>query len=85
MTGSRWRMLAMQALLDGQLDHPGDKHLARSRAGALGFRGLDRRLEPRQDDLGNGEDDLVLGVVLVVDGRLRHAERRPRSSAERSR
>jgi hypothetical protein len=25
--------------------------------------------------VSNGQDDLVLGVVLVVDGRLGHAER----------
>ena len=28
-----------------------------------------------QDHLGDREDDPVLGVVLVVDGRLRHADR----------
>ena len=33
------------------------------------------RLQTREHDLGDGQDDLVLGVVLVVDGRLRHAER----------
>ena len=53
----------------------GDQHLARSRAGPLGFRGGHGRLETREHDLGDGEDDLVLGVVLVVDGRLRHADR----------
>ena len=41
----------------------------------LGVRGPDRRLEAREHDLRDGEDDLVLGVVLVVDRRLRDADR----------
>ena len=53
----------------------GDQHLARSRAGSLGFRGGHGRLQTREHDLGDGEDDLVLGVVLVVDGGLRDADR----------
>jgi len=48
------------APLDGEVDHLGDQYLARSRAGSLGFRGSHGRLQPGQDDLGDGEDDLVL-------------------------
>jgi hypothetical protein len=63
------------AALDGEVDHPADQHLARPRGGSLGLRGVHGRLQTCQHDLGDGEDDLVLGVVLVVDGRLRHADR----------
>src|SRR4029453_17362786 len=61
--------------LDGEVDHPGDQQLARSRAGPLRFRGGHRSLQTCEHDLGDGEDDLVLGVVLVIDGCLRHADR----------
>ena len=36
---------------------------------------VDRGLDVRQLGLGGGEDDLLLRPVLVVDGRLRHADR----------
>jgi hypothetical protein len=61
--------------LDREIDHARDQHLARSRAGALGLRGGHGRLQSREHDLRDREDDLVLGVVLVVDGGLRHADR----------
>ena len=53
----------------------GDQHIARSRAGPLGFRGRRGLIQARDHDLGDGEDDLVLGVVLLVDGRLRDPDR----------
>jgi len=62
-------------LLDGEVDHLGDQERARSHAGSLGFRCRHGRLQAREHDLGDGEDDLVLRVVLMIDGRLRHAER----------
>ena len=52
-----------------------DQHPARSRAGPLGFRRSHGRLQTREHDLGDGESDLVFRVVLVVDGRFRHADR----------
>ena len=40
----------------------------------LGLGRVERRLEPGQLDLGDREDDLVLGLELVVDRRLRDAD-----------
>jgi hypothetical protein len=60
--------------LDGEVDDPGDEHLARPRRSRLGFGGIEHRFQPGQLGLGHGEDDLVLGPELVVDRRLRHAD-----------
>ena len=40
----------------------------------LGLSGFDDRLQPRQLVLGGGQDDLFLGLVLVVHGRLGHTD-----------
>ena len=52
------------AALDGEVDHPSDQDVARSRARSLGFRSGHGRVQPREHDLGDGEDDFVLGAVL---------------------
>ena len=62
------------AALDGEVDHEGEEHLACARAAVLGLGGVERRLELREVDLEHGDDDLFLGLELVVDGGLRDAD-----------
>ena len=60
--------------VDGEVDDAGDERVAGAPPRGLGLRGSDHRLQPRQLGFGGGQDDLVLGVVLVVHRGLRHAD-----------
>ena len=59
---------------DREVDVTDDQHVARPSTGRLGLCGFDRRFDIREFGFGGNDDDLFLGVELVVDGRLRHAD-----------
>ena len=61
------------AALDREVDDSSDQHLRAGRV-CLGPGGFDRGLDPGQLGFGRGEHDLFLGIELVVDGPLGHAE-----------
>ena len=67
-------MLTIRRLLDGQVHQLDEEEVDALGPAGLGLGGVEDVLELRQVGLGGGDDDLVLGPVLVVDGRLRHAE-----------
>ena len=62
------------AALDREVDHLGEDDLACPGAVGLGIGRVHRRLQLRELDLDRGDDDLVLGLVLVVDRGLRDAD-----------
>ena len=75
ITGSCWSALTMRRRCDGEVDHQREQHLARTRAGSARPR---RRRAPtsscaRSSSI-DGDDDLVLGLELVVDRGLRDAD-----------
>ena len=59
---------------DREVDDTDDQHVARPSTGRLGLGGFDPRFDIREFGLGGSDDDLFLGVELVVDGRRRHAD-----------
>ena len=61
--------------LDRELDHLGQQPVEGPRAVFVGLGRVESRLEPRELDLHRGHDDLLLGLELVVDRGLRHADR----------
>jgi len=62
------------AAVDGEVDDADQERVARPRPRGLALGGTDHGIEPSELRLGGGEDDLVLGVELVVDGGLGHAD-----------
>ena len=74
MTGSCWTTPTMPPLRDRRIDHLGEHDLARPLRVGLGIGRVERGLQLHELDLDRGDDDLVLGLELVVDRRLRHAE-----------
>ena len=75
MTGSNMRNAERAAAIDGLLDHPVEQNLPRPQGVPLGLGRLERILEPAHLALGDGDDDLFLGLELPVDRRLGHAHR----------
>jgi hypothetical protein len=63
------------AALDRQGHDAGEQGLARQFCAGLGRGRVEHRLQPRYLSLGGGDDDLFLGLELMVDGGLRHADR----------
>ena len=59
---------------DREVDDTDDQHVARPSTGRLGLCCFDRRFDIREFGFGSSDDDLFLGVELVVNGRLRHAD-----------
>ena len=74
MTGSCWTALTMPRGADREIDHLGEHERAGPPRIGLGVGGVERRLQLHQLDLDGGDDDLVLGLELVVDRGLRHAD-----------
>ena len=62
-------------MVDGDVDQPGDEHLATLRPVSLGFGLVEHRFQAGQIGLGGRDDDLVLGLELVVDSAFRDTER----------
>jgi hypothetical protein len=63
------------ALLDGHLDHPRQQQFPCLRTVFGRLRLFQRILQPGELHLCDSDDDLVLGLELVVHSRFRHAER----------
>ncbi len=63
------------ASFDGHVDDAGEQHFAGPWPGLLGLSGLQRIVEPAELPLGQRDDDLFLGLELVIDGRLGDADR----------
>jgi hypothetical protein len=61
------------AALEGQVDHAGEQRRARLLRAGLG-RGVEHGFHPRELVVGDGDDDLVLGLELMVDGGLGYAD-----------
>jgi len=61
------------AALEGQVDHAGEQRRARLLRAGLG-RDIEHRFYSRKLVMGNGDDDLVLGLELMVDGGLGYAD-----------
>jgi hypothetical protein len=74
MTGSPRRVLAMRRRSTARSTIRHDQHVARPSRGRLGLCGFDRRFDIREFGFDGSDHDLFLGVELVVDGRLRHAD-----------
>ena len=74
MTGSCCTALDHAAMFDRLVDHLSQDQLAGLRCRQVGLGQLQRLLQLHQLDLDGGQDDVVLGRELVVDGRLGHAE-----------
>ena len=60
--------------VDGEIDDALDEGVAASRRGGFALGGVDDRRHPRQLGFRGRQHDLVLGGVLVVHRRLRHAD-----------
>jgi hypothetical protein len=58
----------------GEVDDTGDQRVARAFRVWLGLGGVHGGFQPGELGLRGGDDDLVLGLELVVDGRLRHPD-----------
>ena len=62
------------AARDREVDHLREHQVACTRPGLLGISGVESGFQLRQLDFDRGEHDLVLGLELVVDRGLRHAD-----------
>ena len=74
ITGSCWTAVTMRRRCDREVDHLGEHELARPPEVLVGFGRVERRFDLHEVDLDGREDDLVLGLELVVDRGLRHAD-----------
>ena len=63
------------AARDGEVDHLRQQRVEGPRTRLVGLGCVERGLESRELDLHRRDDDLFLGLELVVDGRLRHPDR----------
>jgi hypothetical protein len=64
----------LAASLDGEIDYADYCCFASPKRGWFGFCGVEHGLEPVELCVGDGANDLFLGVVLMIDSSLRHAD-----------
>ena len=64
----------LAAALHGQIDDHRQRHFARSIFVHLGFGNIKDRFEAVEFGAGDGSDNLILRLVLVVHGRLRDTD-----------